>query len=103
LGYRVLEAEDGPGAIKTLLAERSVDLLFSDILMPGGINGRELVSWAVERRQRLKIVLTTGFSKGQGDARPDYADVFPVLKKPYSKEELAHQIRAALDTQVSFC
>lgn len=102
LGYRVLEAEDGPGAIKTLLAERSVDLLFSDILMPGGINGRELVSWAVERRRRLKIVLTTGFSKGQGDARPDYADVFPVLKKPYSKEELAHQIRAALDTQVSF-
>ena len=51
-------------------------------------------------RRRLKIVLTTGFSKGQRDARPDYADVFPVLKKPYSKEELAHQIRAALDTQV---
>ncbi|MCI0399893.1 MAG: response regulator [Gammaproteobacteria bacterium] len=98
LGYRVLEAENAPSAIKILLSEHSVNLLFSDILMPGGINGRELVSWAVEKRPRLKVVLTTGFSKGQGDVRGLYPDAFPVLKKPYSKEELAHLIRAALDT-----
>jgi signal transduction histidine kinase/CheY-like chemotaxis protein len=99
LGYRVLEAEHAAAAIKTLEAEPGVALLFSDIVMPGPMNGRELARWAVAHRPGLKVLLTTGFSKETGSVSPADEDDFSLLKKPYTREHLGEAVRVVLDAQ----
>ncbi len=99
LGYRVLEAEDAAGAMKTLEDGVAVDLLFSDIVMPGNMNGRMLARWVLQRRRGLKALLTTGFSEEEaGECSVANGEVH-LLKKPYTKEELATAVRAVLDAE----
>ncbi len=97
LGYRVLAAENAAAGLK-LLDRQSVDLLLTDIVMPGGINGRELARRARQRWPEIKIVFTSGFSEARlnGDAGP-LAACTPLLSKPYRKEDLASAAREALD------
>lgn len=96
LGYQVLEAGNSSEAMQFLETDNTIALLFSDIVMPGGMNGYELASQAVERYRELKVLLTTGFSDEVRDKHPDHFHNFPVLKKPYSKHELAEHVRKAL-------
>ena len=97
LGYRVLAAENAAAGLE-LLDRQSVDLLLTDIVMPGGINGRELARRARQRWPDIKIVFTSGFSEARlnGDAGP-LAACTPLLSKPYRKEDLASAAREALD------
>jgi two-component system, chemotaxis family, CheB/CheR fusion protein len=97
LGYRVLAAENAAAGLK-LLDRQNVDLLLTDIVMPGGINGRELARRARQRWPEIKIVFTSGFSEARlnGDAGP-LAACTPLLSKPYRKEDLASAAREALD------
>jgi PAS domain S-box-containing protein len=101
LGYRVLEAEDAATAKKVFEAEAAVDLLFSDIVMPGDMNGRTLARWALQRRPRVKVLLTTGFTEEEADERSVANGGFHLLRKPYTKEALARVIRVALDTKTA--
>ena len=81
LGYRVLEAADGQGALSVLEAS-CVDLLFSDMAMPGGLTGVELVRRARERQPGLPAVITSGYA-----APESLADLPPStgwLPKPYT-------------------
>jgi CheY-like chemotaxis protein len=97
LGYRVLAAENAKAGLR-LLEQQSVDLLLTDIVMPGGINGRELAQRARRRWPEIKVVFTSGFSgarlSGEADA---LSSRVPLLSKPYRKEELASVAREALD------
>jgi two-component system, chemotaxis family, CheB/CheR fusion protein len=97
LGYRVLAAENAAAGLE-LLNRQSIDLLLTDIVMPGGINGRELARLAHQRWPGIKIVFTSGFSEVRlnGDAGP-LAACTPLLSKPYRKEDLASAAREALD------
>jgi two-component system CheB/CheR fusion protein len=97
LGYRVLAAESATAGLE-LLNRQSIDLLLTDIVMPGGINGRELARLAQQRWPGIKIVFTSGFSEVRlnGDAGP-LAACMPLLSKPYRKEDLASAAREALD------
>ncbi|HMD65282.1 MAG TPA: PAS domain S-box protein [Stellaceae bacterium] len=97
LGYRVLAAENAAAGLKAL-DRQSVDLLLTDVVMPGGINGRELARRARKRWPGIKIVFTSGFSEARlnGDAGP-LAACKPLLSKPYRKEDLASAAREALD------
>ena len=81
-----------------LLERESIDLLLTDVVMPGGTNGRELARRARQRWPRIKVVFTSGFSEARlnGDAGP-LAACTPLLSKPYRKEELASAAREALD------
>jgi PAS domain S-box-containing protein len=95
LGYRVLEASDGAQALAVLEAE-NVDLLFTDVVMPGGMDGFALADAAMLRQSAIKVVITSGFPQTR------YADemrqrAFPLLSKPYRKGDLAQLIRAVLD------
>jgi PAS domain S-box-containing protein len=101
LGYRVMEAENAAEAMRALEAEVPVDLLFSDIVMPGDMNGRMLARWASHRSRGLKVLLTTGFSEEANSELAMGKDGFPLLNKPYSKEELATAVRAVLDAEAS--
>ncbi len=97
LGYRVLAAENAAAGLE-LLDRQSIDLLLTDIVMPGGINGRELARRAHQRWPGIKIVFTSGFSEARlnGDVGP-LAACTPLLSKPYRKEDLASAAREALD------
>lgn len=96
LGYRVIEAEDGPTALKVLESD-AVDLLFTDIVMPGGMSGYDLARTAVARWPAMKIVLTSGFpdAKLNGNGGPPVN--IRLLTKPYRKVDLARTLREVLD------
>ncbi len=95
LGYRVLTARDGPTALKVVRSKEPIDLLFSDVVMPGGINGFELIRQARGIRNGLKAIVTSGYANVHrpGTDRPDV----PLLLKPYRRSDLAQCIRTALD------
>ena len=100
LGYRVLAAENAMTGLR-MMEEQSVDLLLTDVVMPGGINGRELARRARRRWPQIKVVFTSGFSEARlsGDAGP-LSSCTPLLNKPYRKEDLASAVREALDGSV---
>jgi CheY-like chemotaxis protein len=96
LGYTVLEAETGRAALAVLEA-CDVDLLFTDVVLPDGMNGRALADEAKRRRPGLRILFTTGYTRnaivhhGRLDAGVD------LLGKPFTFEDLARKVRQALD------
>ncbi|HEY7578462.1 MAG TPA: response regulator [Acetobacteraceae bacterium] len=99
LGYKVLTARDGRSALDIVRDNRAIDLLFSDVVMPGGMNGFELVSRARDIRGNLKVLMTSGYANihRPGSNRPDV----PLLLKPYRHGDLARSIRLALDRKQS--
>ena len=98
LGYRVLEAEDGVAALKILESE-PIDLLFTDVVMPGGLSGYDLGRTAVSRWPTVKVLLTSGFPEtrfnGNGNGVPPVN--MRLLTKPYRKDDLARALREILD------
>lgn len=100
LDYAVILAEHGPEALDHLTSGASIDLLFTDVLMPGGLNGRELAEEALRIRPSLRVLFTSGYSddamihEGRLDAGVD------LLSKPYRRKDLADRIRRALDRPV---
>jgi CheY-like chemotaxis protein len=94
LGYEVLVAANGVEAIALLNGDTPIDLLFSDVVMPHGINGADLASEARSIDKNLKVLLTSGYP-GMHGAEAASED-FPILAKPYRRDDLARMLRAAL-------
>ncbi|MEQ9045473.1 MAG: ATP-binding protein [Sneathiellaceae bacterium] len=94
LGYRTLHAENGAAALALLERHPAIDLLFTDLVMPGGMGGHDLALAATALRPDLKVLYTSGFPGAAlaGDTRID-----AVLSKPYRTEDLARKIRHMLD------
>jgi PAS domain S-box-containing protein len=97
LGYRVLAAENATAGLR-LMEQQSIDLLLTDVVMPGGVNGRELARRARQRWPGIKVIFTSGFSEARlnGEAGP-LSSFTPLLSKPYRREDLASAAREALD------
>jgi PAS domain S-box-containing protein len=97
LGYRVAEAANGPAALAMLEKCPDLDLLFTDVVMPGGMNGRQLAEEVLRRRPGLKLLFTTGYTENaivhQGRLDPGVE----LLGKPFSRIALARKVRAVLD------
>jgi PAS domain S-box-containing protein len=97
LGYRILLAENGPAALALLQEHPDVDLLFTDIVMPEGMNGFDLVREASDRIPKLKVLFTSGYSEkalvpdGKSDQRTEW------IGKPYLQAALAQKVRQVLD------
>jgi signal transduction histidine kinase len=98
LGYKVLAASNGAEALAVLRGSQQIDLLFSDVLMPGGMNGVALATEAREIRDGLKVLLTSGYPARDG-ARPIAPSKFPMIQKPYQRNKLALVLRTILDLQ----
>ena len=96
LGYVVLEAASAPEAIKVLEASPDVQLVLTDVVMPGGMSGFELAQWIGENRPGVAVVCTSGFAEGasgqQGMGHPACA----MLHKPYGRAELSKVLTSAL-------
>jgi CheY-like chemotaxis protein len=97
LGYRVLPAGDAQAALELLAAHPEVDLLFTDVVIPGGTSGRELGLAAEQLRPGLKVLYTSGYTRNSmvHQGKLDAGVMF--LAKPYRRDELAAKVRAVLD------
>ena len=92
LGYRTATAQDGLSALALLRGRRRIDLLFSDVVMPGQLSGVDLARQAVAMRTGLKVLLTSGYA----GSRPIDSE-FGFIDKPYERAQLAARVRAVLD------
>jgi PAS domain S-box-containing protein len=96
LGYRVLEAGSGPDALKLLESGAEPDLLFTDIVMPGGLNGWDLARRVKALRPQVRVLFTSGYAlealMARGRLDPDDA----IINKPYRRAELAAHLTALL-------
>ena len=93
LGYRVLTAANAAAALEILQRGEPVDLLFSDVVMPGGVSGAMLAGTATHLRPDLKVLLTSGYF---GDRKGGHDVIYPVLDKPYDLQTLAAKLRLIL-------
>ena len=99
LGYTAIEAADGAAALQVLRSNARVDLLVTDVGLPGGMNGRQLADAGRALRQRLQVLFITGYAEnaviGDGHLEPG----MHVLTKPFAMETLASRIRDLISTQ----
>jgi CheY-like chemotaxis protein len=96
LGYRVIEADSGPAALALLNAGERIDLIFSDVVMPGGMTGYELAIHARESIPLLKVLLTSGYDAVLASEQNNTGWDLRVLRKPYKQADLARALREAL-------
>lgn len=97
LGYRVLAAADGAAALRVLARAGQIDVMFTDVGLPGGMTGRQLVELARARNPSLKVVYTTGYARNaivHGGVLEPGTELLP---KPFSFAALASKIRTVLD------
>jgi PAS domain S-box-containing protein len=97
LGYAIIAAVDGYDALQKLATEARVDVLFTDIVMPGGVNGWELADLAQRARPGLPVLLTSGYALETLIRHGRTNGESLVLTKPYRKAELARRLREALN------
>jgi PAS domain S-box-containing protein len=97
LGYRVLGASDAETALEHLRGSRHIDLLLTDVVMPGGMNGQQLANKALEIRPDLRILLTSGYAESAMVHHGRLDPGVEMLPKPYRRQELAAKVRQVLD------
>ncbi|WP_342712953.1 ATP-binding protein [Bradyrhizobium sp. B124] len=96
LGYTTLSANNGGEALAVLDSGAPVDLLFTDVIMPGAMNGRELATEAERRRPGLRVLFTSGYTDDAIDQDGKLEQGILFLAKPYSRAQLARMLRVAL-------
>jgi two-component system, cell cycle sensor histidine kinase and response regulator CckA len=95
-GCTVIEAGSGQAALDVLRSDAKIDLMFSDVVMPGGLSGTELVQTARRLRPGIKTLLTTGFAEASLRHQVQFADAVEIITKPYRRQELATKLRSVL-------
>jgi CheY-like chemotaxis protein len=92
-GYQILEAEDGNSGLEILRSSRRIDLLITDVGLPGGLNGRQLADAAILLRPELKILFITGYAENAVIGKARLTPGMHVMIKPFSLEILGRRIR----------
>jgi len=101
LGYKTYLAENASQALDILANHKDIDCLFSDVVMPGGINGYELAELSVKNNAELRVLLTSGFTSKTIARNGQLCFASQMLSKPYRKADLARYIRRTLDEKIS--
>jgi CheY-like chemotaxis protein len=96
LGYTPIEAEDGATGLAVLNSDRRIDLLITDVGLPGGMNGRQVADAARVLRPDLKVLFITGYAENAVLSHGHLDPGMQILTKPFSMDELAHRIKAIL-------
>jgi CheY-like chemotaxis protein len=94
LGYQIIEADNGAAALDQLAARQEIALVFTDMVMPGGMTGYDLAQAALAMKPGLKVLFTSGYAEPAIARLGLTAGAW--LKKPYTADELAEKIRAVL-------
>jgi CheY-like chemotaxis protein len=98
LGYRAIDAEDGASGLRALRATTRIDLLVTDVGLPGGLNGRQLADAARMVRPDLKVLFITGYAENAVLSRDHLAPGMHVMTKPFAMDALAIRIRELITT-----
>jgi len=96
LGYQVETALNAAQALDILRGDNPVDLLFSDVIMPGGMNGVQLTVEARRIRPELKVLLSSGYTASALKREHGLPDNLNIVEKPYQREELAKKLRLVI-------
>jgi CheY-like chemotaxis protein len=96
LGYVTLEAANGAEALAVIEAGHPFDLLFTDVIMPGAMNGRQLANEVQKSKPGLKVLFTSGYTENAIIHHGRLDTGVLLLAKPYRKSDLARMIRTAL-------
>src|SRR5690606_14693775 len=95
-GYEVIPAGNGPEALALLREHEDIDLLFTDVIMSGGMNGPDLAVQALELRPGLKVLYTSGYTENAIIHHGRLDEGVQMVQKPYRRVELARKVRLAL-------
>jgi signal transduction histidine kinase len=98
LGYRVLEAAEAQSALQVIEREAQIDLLFTDVGLPNGVNGRQLADEARRRRPTLKVLYTTGYARNAIIHQERLDPGVELIAKPFTQTDLARRVRGLLDS-----
>jgi PAS domain S-box-containing protein len=96
-GYTAIEAEDGPAGLRILNSDACVDLLITDVGLPGGMNGRQVADAARQSRPELKVLFVTGFAENAAVGNGHLEPGMEVITKPFVMTELANKISAMIE------
>jgi CheY-like chemotaxis protein len=96
IGYSVLEAKDGPTALEILDSGEAIDLVFTDLIMPGGLSGRDVADKARELKPGIKVLLTSGYAEELVHGDDLQRERLRVLRKPYQQADLVAALREVL-------
>jgi CheY-like chemotaxis protein len=100
LGYRVLEAPNGPSALATITRHPEIKLLFTDVGLPGGMNGRQLADEARRLNGNLKVLFTTGYARNAIVHGGRLDPGVELITKPFTFQALAAKLRDILDARL---
>jgi len=97
LGYTVLQAHDGKSALEVLGQEGKIDLLLSDVVLPGGMRGPEVAIKAKEDQPALKVLFMSGYTQNALESHSELGETAMLLNKPFRKKDLSEKIREAIE------
>jgi CheY-like chemotaxis protein len=98
-GYVALEAEDGPSGLKILQTDVRIDLLITDVGLPGGLNGRQVADAARLTRPDLKVLFVTGFAENAAVGNGHLEAGMEVITKPFVMTELANKVTDMIENR----
>ena len=96
LGYSAIEAADGVSGLKVLQSDVRIDLLITDVGLPGGVNGRQMTDAARQVRPELKVLFITGYAENAAIGNSQLEPGMHVLSKPFAMDVLASRIKAII-------
>jgi CheY-like chemotaxis protein len=96
-GYKVIVAKNGPSALKYIQSNVTIDLLITDVGLPGGMNGRQVADEARKCRPDLKVLFITGFAENAAVGQGHLAPGMEVMTKPFEMDSLAVKVKDLID------
>src|SRR5207344_1691690 len=98
LGYAAIEAHDGASALPVLRSQQRIDLLVTDVGLPGGMNGRQLAEMARQLRPGLKTLFITGYAEGAASRARFLEPGMDLIAKPFTLDALGAKIRRMIES-----
>jgi CheY-like chemotaxis protein len=95
--YNIAEAADGPSALKILESGRRIDLMITDVGLPGGMNGRQVADAARVLRKDLKVLFITGYAENAAVGNGHLDAGMEILAKPFAMSTLANKVREMIE------
>ena len=96
-GYVAIEASDGPAGLRILQSDARIDLLITDVGLPGGMNGRQLAGAARTTRSELKVLFVTGYAENAAIGHGFLDPGMQVITKPFAMAELGNKVRRMIE------
>jgi PAS domain S-box-containing protein len=96
MGFEVITAINGPEGLKTIEERRDINLVLSDVIMAGGMNGPELAAKAMKLRPKLKVLFMSGYAPGSVRLMQDLPDSIELVNKPFTRNDLTEKVMRAL-------